>query len=125
MRFISKQIKGHGRGKKIGVPTINLEIPEGLIVEDGVYASTVVIDDRKFMGALHIGPVPTFGQKQKSIEVYIIDADKDTFPQTEGKAIAVEVVKRIRSIENFPSTEKLVERIIKDVEEIKEALQSI
>jgi len=46
MKFKSRHIKGKGRGKKMGFPTINLKIPSNFKLEDGIYAAKVFIEDK-------------------------------------------------------------------------------
>lgn len=70
MIFKTQQIKGQGRGHQIGFPTINLEIPSDLVLDEGVYASWVTINDVPYKGALHYGAIPTFDQEDRSIEVF-------------------------------------------------------
>ena len=64
MQFESTHIKGKGRGKPMGFPTINLKIPENFELKDGIYAAKVVIENITFVGALHYGPVPTFSEQE-------------------------------------------------------------
>jgi len=101
MLFSSRQIKGEGRGKKIGWPTINLIIPDDLVIDDGVYAAWVVIDHKTFKGALHYGPIPTFNEKEKTLEVYLLDVDDDNVPVILDKVIEVDVVLKLRDIKTF------------------------
>jgi len=123
MHFVSTQIKGKGRGRNMGVPTVNLKVPENFQVQDGVYACMVGIDGTDYKGALHIGPVPTFHEKDRTIEVYILNAIVTTFPETHDKPIRVDVRERIRDVETFKTPEALVERIAKDVQEINKILK--
>ncbi len=122
MQFISEQIKGHGRGKQMGVPTINLAVPKEFNVEDGVYACKLIIEGIKYNGALHVGPVPTFNETVRTIEIYVLDIPAEDFPETYGKPITVDVVKKIREIMSFTTVEDLVKRIVQDVSEIKKIL---
>ncbi|MBI2022826.1 hypothetical protein HYS97_03190 [Candidatus Daviesbacteria bacterium] len=119
MRFESTQVKGKGRGKGIGIPTINLQIPPNFSLEDGIYAVRVFLNGQVFKGALHFGPVPSFNENEKSLEVMLLDIEESKIPETENKKIEVEVVKKIRDIEKFNSIEELVVRVEKDVEEIR------
>ncbi|KKP65604.1 MAG: hypothetical protein UR63_C0049G0007 [Candidatus Roizmanbacteria bacterium GW2011_GWC2_35_12] len=45
--FTSHQIKGRGRARKLGYPTINLEIPENLDLKEGVYGVQFMVDEKK------------------------------------------------------------------------------
>ncbi|OGH10586.1 MAG: hypothetical protein A2857_06880 [Candidatus Levybacteria bacterium RIFCSPHIGHO2_01_FULL_36_15] len=118
----SKQIKGKGRGKKIGFPTINLEIPENLELSSGIYAARVKIDQKIFLAALHFGPVPTFAEEKKSLEIFLIDADPKNFPQTQNRQIEVNVITRVREVKKFNSIKDLRNQIESDVKIIKNML---
>ncbi len=112
-------ILGKGRGRILGFPTANLEIPgKKLIPKEGVYAVWVSIDNKKFKGALNIGKNPTFEDKKLSIEVHILDFSEDLY----NKIIKVDLIKYIRGEQKFPSVEQLVEQIKKDCQIVKEIL---
>ena len=114
----SRQIKGKGRGKLLCFPTINLEIPKNLILADGIYAVWVKINEEKFLGALHFGPVPTFQEKERSLEIFLIDI-KTKLPNKLSQPITVELLKKIREIKNFSSIDKLKIQIDQDVKKIR------
>ena len=94
MTFTTRQIKGHGRGKLLGFPTINMEIPTGMDLLEGIYAAWISIGGKTFMGALHYGPVPVFGQQTNSLEVFLLDVRDDQIGDT--SSIEVDPVKRLR-----------------------------
>ncbi len=121
--FYSSHIKGIGRGQVIGFPTLNLSVPKDLILEDGIYSAWIVIDNKTYKGALHYGPIPTFNQKDKTMEVHLIDITEDTFPDTVGKSIEVDIVDRLRDIKRFIETDDLTDQIQSDVEKIKKMLK--
>ena len=75
-----KVIKGQGRGKTLGYPTANIEIPENLIMPiNGIYATRVIIDNNKYFGATSIGINPTFKESVKTLETYIMDFEGDIY----------------------------------------------
>ncbi|MBI5614364.1 EamA family transporter [Candidatus Gottesmanbacteria bacterium] len=113
--FTSKKIKGKGRGKKMGFPTINLAIPKMLSIEDGIYAVCVKIGSASYKGAMHFGPIPAFGETHKSLEVYLLDTKNLPNSKVVGKSIEVEVVRRIRPVMNFGSPVLLADQISLDV----------
>jgi riboflavin kinase/FMN adenylyltransferase len=120
MQFESTHITGKGRGKPMGFPTINLKIPDGFKLKEGIYAAKVTIEDKKFIGALHFGPIPTFAEQEKSLEVYLISANDDLeLENLDGKIIKVEIVKYLRKIIKFQSVSSLVKQIEADVKQIK------
>jgi len=120
MQFESTHITGKGRGKPMGFPTINLKIPDDFGLKDGIYAAKVTLENKKFIGALHFGPVPTFGEQEKSLEVYLISAHDDLeLENLDGKIIKIEIVKYLRGIIKFQSVTSLVKQIEEDVKQIK------
>ena len=121
MKIVSRQIKGKGRGKFLGFPTINLEIPEGFELEEGIYASFIKILGKTYPGALFFGSVPTFNQIQKSLEVYLINLDQK-LEESLGD-LEIEVKDKIRDVQKFGSEETLIEQMQKDVEKINLALK--
>ena len=110
-----KVIKGAKRGRKLGFPTANLAFKGGI---SGVYAVHVYIDSKKYKGAANIGYAPTFGRRQKLLEVYIFNFNKNIV----GKKIDVELVKKLREEKKFDSVSELVKQIKKDVKEAKTIL---
>lgn len=120
--FISKKIKGKGRGKKMGFPTINLAIPRSLSIDDGIYAVRVKINTHSYNGALHFGEIPTFREKKKSLEVYLLDVKSLPNSKVAGKNIEVEIVRRIRPVMNFATSVLLADQIALDVVHIKSIL---
>src|SRR3989338_6637417 len=110
--FTAPLISGHGRGRELGFPTLNLEVGEGS-PENGVYAVRAFFSGHWANGVMHVGPRPTFKEDDRSIEVHLIDFDQ-ALP-SQGELIAVEVLGRLRDILSFPSPEALKKRIAQDI----------
>lgn len=118
--FTAHQVKGDGRGKKMGFPTINLTIPSDLDLAHGIYATKVTIGKHTHTGALHFGPIPTFNKETVTLEVFLLDTKevpKDL--ATKKTTITVEVTARLREVLSFKDRESLVAQIAKDVSEVK------
>ena len=109
-------IEGKKNGRKIGFPTANI-LPDitKLIPAGGGYAVEVNTKFGRFAGMLNIGVNPTINptNKKTSIEVYIIDFDKDIYNET----ISVVFKKRLRSEKRFENTEQLALQMQLDKEE--------
>lgn len=120
MKFESTHVKGKGRGKPMGFPTINLKIPDGFELKDGIYAAKVTIENKIFIGALHYGSVPTFNENEQSLEVYLIGLNNNKLENLEEKIIKVEIVKYLRPVMKFNSKEELIKQIKEDVKNIQE-----
>jgi riboflavin kinase/FMN adenylyltransferase len=119
MIFVSTHILGKGRGKPMGFPTINLTIPDNFELKNGIYAVKVIIEKKVYKGALHYGPVPTFGELQKSLEVYLIEATDKGIENLDNKIIKIEIIKFLRDVVKFKLVEDLVKQIKEDVVRIK------
>lgn len=123
MNITSRQIKGKGRGKLLGYPTINLEIPARLDLAEGIWAAWVTIAGKRYAAALHFGPIPTFGEQEKSLEVFLLDTTDDDLAGTENASIEVDPVARLRDILSFDSPESLARQIKNDVAEVCDILK--
>ncbi len=109
-------IHGLGNGKKVNMPTANLDIKDiDKDIEYGVYATKVIIDDKSYLGVCNIGNRPTIDNK-KTVEVLIIDFNKDIY----GKNIEIKLLKKLRDIEKFDSLIELKKQVDKDIEKTKE-----
>lgn len=111
----AKVIRGRGRGKDIGFPTINIDlasIPTALA--HGIYACRMRLGGTSYNGAIHYGPRPVF-KDTVTFEVHIIGESVHTVPNTAD----ITVVGFIRNIADFESTEALVKQIKKDIEEAR------
>ncbi|HET8713471.1 MAG TPA: bifunctional riboflavin kinase/FAD synthetase [Gemmatimonadales bacterium] len=118
-------VRGAGRGKTIGIPTINLEPPDPrkLLPPDGVYAVRVRIGGRgtgdgEFGGMMNQGPRPTFGEQARALEVHLFDFDGELY----GKTVDVEWVRRLRDVQAFPSREALIAQLERDRQAARAAL---
>lgn len=116
-------IRGDGRGRKIGVPTANLDAVLEALPPYGVYACLVDrIEDggavRVSTGVANIGERPTFGAGF-SVEVHLHDFDGDLY----GERLRVHLVERIRPEMKFDGIEALVARIRADIETARRATE--
>ena len=110
--------RGAGRGRTIGIPTINLSPPDPrkLLPPDGVYAVSVIIgrremgDVRRYGGMMNQGPRPTFAEQGRTLEVHLFDFDAELY----GETVAVEWVRRLRDVQAFSSRDALVAQLERD-----------
>ncbi len=106
-------VHGNQIGRTIGIPTINIPIPEEKILPPfGVYVSKVLVKDEWYMGVSNIGRKPTIGAENPiGLETYIIDFNQDIYDQV----VTVEMYDFIRSEMKFPSLDKLKEQMSADI----------
>lgn len=111
-----KVIHARKIGRTIGFPTANMEIDENMLIpKNGIYATKVFINDRKFIGATNIGFNPTVNGKKLSVETNILDFDEDIY----GEIIKIEFLERIRDEKKFNGIDELKNQLRKDVDFIR------
>lgn len=108
-------VRGEQRGRTIGFPTANLDTGDRVVPLDGVYGGTVEIDGREHAAAISVGVKPTFGQKQRCFEAFIIDYRGDLY----GRVIEVKLLRFLRDQAIFPGVESLIEQMNRDVERVR------
>ena len=98
-------IKGNQLGRTIGFPTANIEISEDykLIPKNGVYVVTANVNNQTVFGMMNIGVKPTLGESKLSIEVHLLNFEKDIYQQK----IQIHVLERLRDEQKFDSFEAL------------------
>ena len=112
--------RGAGRGRSIGIPTINLPVPDArkLLPPDGVYAVWVRWGERRCGGMMNQGPRPTFGVAERGLEVHLFDFAEELY----GETVLVEWVRRLRDVRAFASREALLEQLARDGTAARESL---
>ena len=107
-----KVIAGMGRGKTLGFPTANLDVPpEQAVPADGVYATFTEIDRAKFASVTNIGANPTFEGARRTIETHIIGYTGNLYERT----IRLYFIERIRGEKKFATPEALGAQIKADI----------
>jgi riboflavin kinase/FMN adenylyltransferase len=123
-RVIGEVVHGDGRGKKIGIPTANLETGnEKLIPGAGVYACRAKIQDKFWPAAVNVGTRPTFeSTDQKShVEAHILDFSNELYNQE----IALDFVERLRGEVRFQSVDDLLRQIHTDIDQTREIITRV
>lgn len=111
-------LKGAHVGSKMGVPTINLEIPEDkLLPPFGVYASKVIAEGREYEAITNIGVRPTFYENSEVVaETNLLDYEGEMY----GKKVTVELHEHVRSERRFADPSELYEQIASDIRKVRE-----
>ncbi len=107
MQYIisGKVIKGDEYGRKIGFPTVNLEVNLGQLPSDGVYCGMATLDVKKYMAGIVVGP-------KGKIEAHIIGYSGDAY----GRPVTLQINKFLREYKKFDSEEELIKQIKKDID---------
>jgi riboflavin kinase/FMN adenylyltransferase len=114
-------VTGDHRGRTIGVPTANLELPaDKLWPAHGVYATRTYLhigaDPYVYNSVTNLGVRPTVDGVQRRFETHLLDfpppgQDGDLY----GQSLTVEFVARLRGEQRFDSLAELVAQIHYDI----------
>ncbi len=115
-------VRGDGRGRGLGFPTANLRVGERdkLIPPEGIYAVRAQLRSGSYGGALHLGPRPTFKGSPPTIELHILDFDRDIY----GEDVRVDFLRYLREIRPFSTVAALVEQMKEDVDAARRAVDA-
>jgi len=116
-------VRGHMRGRALGFPTANLEVPPHMAIPaDGVYAGWLTSLDtdgtetERWPAAISIGTNPTFGGGDRTVEAYALDRDDlDLY----GVRAAIDFAVRLRGTERFDTVDALVAQMREDVNQAR------
>ena len=103
-------VGGDKRGRLIGFPTANIEVPRGFDLKHGIYAVRIHTADGRFDGASYLGTRPSFDDGAPSIETFLFDFSGDLY----GQEIELEVIKFLRPDEKFECAEDLMKQMAAD-----------
>ncbi len=113
------------RGRKIGLPTINLSVSaERMIPGRGVYATWCHVAGKRLPAATNIGIRPTFtltstgDSGTPSVEAHLPGFEGDLY----GAQVRLDFILRLREEQQFPDAEALMAQIRQDVIRTRQAL---
>ncbi|MBR5126626.1 MAG: bifunctional riboflavin kinase/FAD synthetase [Oscillospiraceae bacterium] len=112
-------VRGQQLGRRLGIPTANLRLPEGLAVPRfGVYACRILIDGVCYPAVTNIGTRPTVSGEGITVEPWILDYSGDLY----GREITLEFCYFLRPEQKFPSLEALQAEIRRNAAQTREYL---
>jgi riboflavin kinase / FMN adenylyltransferase len=112
--------RGRQRGRTMGFPTINLPLPSPrkLLPPEGVYAVRVQTPGGPSGGMMNLGPRPTFGETDVTLEAHLFDANGDWY----GNHVRVEFIARLRDTQKFDGIDALMAQLKRDEEHARRVL---
>lgn len=113
-------IRGFGRGTGVvGFPTVNLNIlPGQALPADGVYATRASVEDRVFSSVTNVGKNPTFGNKERTIESFLLDFHNNLYEHE----VKIDFIQKLRGEIKFPDTAALTQQIETDIKHTRAIL---
>ena len=112
-------VRGKGNGKKVGMPTANLDWvqSENDLPKLGVYISKIVIDAVCYQGLTNFGMRPSVDDDETiTLETYILDFDQEIL----GKQADLYLIKYIRETVKFNSLQETHQQVLKDITTLRE-----
>lgn len=121
-------VSDRGIGRRLGIPTANVNLHHEAVPVNGVYAVRAAVDRHVYDGAANIGIRPTFSsfsrtkqprlKSRKILEVHLFDLQTDISHQE----IEVFFIKKLRAERRFATREALKAHIIQDIKRAKKIL---
>lgn len=109
-------VEGDREGRELGFPTANIDVtPHQTGLGDGVYAALTDIGGQKYKAALVVN------RARERVEVHVLNFSKDIY----GEIITVFPREQVSEYTPINDLEELKEKIITDVEKVKEALKDV
>lgn len=120
--FTEKVVPGHQLGRKLGFPTANLHLPEGIAVPRfGVYACVALVDGKRYPAVANIGTRPTVSGSGITVEPWILDYTGDLY----GREITLEFYRFLRPEMKFDSLAALQAEIRRNAHQAREILKEV
>lgn len=114
----------HGRqlGRKLGIPTANLQLPEELAAPKfGVYACRAIVEGCAYPAVANIGTRPTVSGRGVTVEPWILDFEGDLY----GRQIQLEFYRFLRPEMKFPDLAALQRQIQADAAETRDYFEKL
>lgn len=109
-------VHGHQLGRRLGIPTANLQLPSGLAVPKfGVYACQCVVDGSRYPAVTNLGTRPTVEGHQITVEPWILDYTGDLY----GQELALEFYFFLRPERKFDSLAALQAEIHRNAQQTR------
>jgi riboflavin kinase/FMN adenylyltransferase len=115
-RLEGKIRPGTGQGRRLIVPTLNLETQQELLPKTGVYATETTVGGKLYRSATNVGYRPTFDGKRLTIECHLFGFSQEL----KAGPIAVRFWRRLRDEKRFDRHEALKNQVLRDLDRARE-----
>lgn len=112
-------LHGDKRGRDLGYPTANMQLPRDCRLRHGIYAVRMKIDGAWHDGVASFGRRPTFDDGAPRLETFVFDFAGDLY----GKRVDVAFVDWLRGEAKFDTLEALVAQMDADSARAREILR--
>lgn len=112
---------GHKIARNFGYPTANFTLDNKIVLRNGVYATTTIINNQEYKSVTNVGYKPTFNGNKRLVETHIINYSNDLY----GQEICIKFHNFIRPEKKFNSIEELQQQIAMDTFEAQTYFQKV
>jgi len=114
-------IHGKALGRRLGIPTANLLLPEGMAIPRfGVYICRAIVAGKAYPAVTNIGTRPTVEGSGITVEPWILDYSGDLYDQE----ITLEFYRFLRPERKFPDLAALQAEIQRNAEQTRAYFQT-
>ncbi|MCL6481474.1 MAG: bifunctional riboflavin kinase/FAD synthetase [Firmicutes bacterium] len=106
---------GTGQGRRLVVPTLNLQPEQELLPATGVYATQTLLSGRTYWSATNVGVRPTFDGHRLTVESHLLDFAEEL---REGK-LEIRFFHRLREEQKFASAAELRAQVLSDIARVR------
>ena len=104
-KISGKVIEGDKYGRKLGFPTMNLQVEGADLPPAGVYAGKAIVESKSYRAGILINPTG-------KVEAHLIGYNESAY----GKIVTLETSKFLREYKKFDTEEELIIQITKDLD---------
>lgn len=119
-----KVVRGKQLGRKLGIPTINLELkPSAYLMRRGVYFTRCRIGTAIYNSVTNVGHNPTISDADTNwyVETHVLDFNKEVY----GEPVVIEFLKWHRAELSFEGLEALKDQLTKDIDSARMYFQVV
>ena len=106
-------------GRQFDCPTANLDAGMQLLPKDGVYATELLFEGKRYDAVTNVGTNPTVGGRSRTVETHAIGESLELY----GKSVEVAFLARLRDEKTFDSKDLLFAQIRRDAEAAKKVCE--
>jgi riboflavin kinase/FMN adenylyltransferase len=108
---LGEVVHGEKRGRDLGYPTANIQLPPQVPLAEGIYAVRVAVDGHIYAAVANFGRRLQFHENAPPLlEPHLFDFSGDLY----GKTLGVEFLARLRGEAKFDSVEALIAQMDRD-----------
>ncbi|MGM9650309.1 MAG: riboflavin biosynthesis protein RibF [Faecousia sp.] len=120
-RLSGQVVSGQQLGRRLGIPTANLEPPAGVLLpQSGVYAVRAYVGTDAYTGVCNIGTRPTVHGGGVTVETWLDGFEGDLY----DRRLRLDFYRRLRPERRFASLEEMKQEIVRNRQQARDYFSS-